>query len=94
MKIEGINKNISLEIIENNLILCNYDRKVHTIFKYIFSIKEIEDIEKIKEFFKKHNENVYINFYYDAENKQVKLEYENKNTSDIVNSIIVDIVVD
>lgn len=90
MKIES--KFAILEVLEDVLIFKN---KVVNKYKkgiYNFKIVNTEDIEKLKEFFKKFKKNLYINFYYDIENEKIEIELENIKTSKILDSIIIDVL--
>ncbi len=87
MKIES-----KFAILEDTLIFKN---KVHSKYKrsiYKFKIEKIEYIEKLKEFFKRFKNSMYINFYHDFENDRIEIEYQNIKTSKILDSIIVDVL--
>lgn len=85
-------KYVSLELKGDNLIMYFYNICVNTKFIYTFIIEKMEDIEKLKEFFKEYKKSYYINFKYDSENEKVKIEYESKKISKIINSIIIDVI--
>ena len=88
MKIES--KFAILEVLGDTLTFKN---KVHSKYKkgiYNFKIVNTEDIEKIKEFFKRFKNSMYINFYHDFENDRIEIEYQSIKTSKILDSIIVD----
>lgn len=90
MKIES--KFCIIEVLEDVLIFKN---KVVNRYKkgiYNFKIIKMEDIDKLKEFFKKFNKNLYINFYYDIENDKIEIELENNKTSKILENIIIDVI--
>lgn len=59
---------------------------------YNFKIVKVEDIERVKEFFNKFKKNMYINFFYDIENEKIEIQFENINTSKIIDSIIIDVL--
>lgn len=74
MKIES--KWSKIEVVKDIL---TFENKVKSRFKkgiYNYKIVNTEDIEKLKEFFKKFNKSKYINFYYDFENDRVEIEFE------------------
>lgn len=90
MKIES--KFAILEVLGDVLIFKN---KVVNKYKkniYNFKIEKVEDIEKLKDFLKKFNKNMYINFFYDIENDKIEIELENNKTSKIIDSIIIDVI--
>lgn len=90
MKIES--KFCIIEVLDDVLIFKN---KVVNRYKkgiYNFKIIKMEDIDKLKEFFKKFNKNLYINFYYDIEIDKIEIELENNKTSKIIDSIIIDVI--
>jgi|GEM_PF-6851143 hypothetical protein len=90
MKIES--KFSILEVLEDNLIFKN---KVVSRYKkgiYNFKIVNVEDIERLKEFFNKFNKSKYINFYYDFENEKIEIELENVKNSKIKESIELEIL--
>lgn len=84
MKIE--NKYLKLQVLEGDIIVTSKIKNK----KYLFFIEKMEDIEKLKEFLKKYDKSLYINFYHNIENDKIKIEYE--NTSKIINSIIIDVL--
>lgn len=86
MKIE--NKYLKLQVLEGDIIVTS---KIQNK-KYLFCIEKIEDIAKIKEFLKSFKNEYYINFYHSIENDKIKIEYENKKTSKILDSIILDVI--
>lgn len=90
MKIES--KFCKIEVLDDNLIFKN---KVVNKYKkgiYNFKIINTEDIEKLKEFFKKFNKSKYINFYYDFENEKIEIEFESIKNSKIKESIEIEIL--
>lgn len=90
MKIES--KFSKIEVLGDILVFKN---KVVMKYKkgiYNFKIVNTEDIEKVKEFFKKFKKNMYINFFYDLENEIVEIQFENIKTSKIIDSIIIDVI--
>lgn len=90
MKIES--KFCIIEVLDDVLIFKN---KVVNRYKkgiYNFKIIKMEDIDKLKEFFKKFNKNLDINFYYDIEIDKIEIELENNKTSKIIDSIIIDVI--
>lgn len=86
MKIE--NNYIKIGIYEDTLIVTSKIKNK----KYLFFIEQMEDISRIKEFFNKFNKNLYINFYHNIDNARIKIEYEDSNTSKILDSIIIDVL--
>ena len=86
MKIES--KFSILEVLEDNLIFKNKVEKGI----YNFKIVNVEDIERLKEFFNKFNKSKYINFYYDFENEKIEIELENVKNSKIKESIELEIL--
>lgn len=85
-------KYVTLELKGDNLIMYFYNICVNTQYIYTFIIEKTEDIKNLKDFFKEYKKSYYINFIYDSENEKVKIQYENKKTSKIVNSIIIDVI--
>lgn len=90
MKIES---NCSkIEVLDDVL---TFENKVKSKYKkgiYNFKILKMEDIKKLKEFFKKFKKSMCINFYYDIENEQIEIEFENIKTSKILENIIIDVI--